>query len=89
MQNSQSEGSQENGSEEGEEESAVTINGYYASDITGSMTMLEIADMLNIPLNELYNKLNLPSDYSKDTTIKTAAFDAGVEFSTFKHSIFE
>jgi len=75
--------------EEAEEESSNTINGYSASDINGSKTMLEISDMLNIPLEELYSKLGLPDNYPQNNTIKTAALSQGIEFSVFKNKLFE
>ncbi len=75
--------------EEGGEESYTEINGYAPSDIKGSMTMQEVSDALQVPLSELYHKLELPEDYPAGNTIKTAALSKGMEFSVFKHALFE
>ena len=75
--------------DEGEEAEYTAINGYSPSDLKGSMTMQEVSEALQMPLNEVYLKLGLPEDYPADNTIKEAALSKGVEFSEFKHALFE
>ena len=74
---------------EGGEEDYTEINGYAPSDIRGSMTLQAVSDALQMPLEEMYVKLGLPEDYPATNTIKTAALSAGMDFSEFKHLLFD
>jgi hypothetical protein len=72
-----------------EEESYTPINGYEPNDIRGSMTLEQIADLLGMPLDEMYARLGLASDYPANSTIKSAAESAGLGLGDFKHLLFE
>ncbi len=74
---------------EGEEESYDAINGYAPSDLRGSLTLEEAASMLNLPLTDVYARLDLPADYPSGATLKDAAADMGLGLSDFKHQLFE
>lgn len=78
----------EAGDEYGEED-YTEIQGYVPSDIRGSMTLQAVSDALQMPLEEMYIKLGLPENYPATNTIKTAALSAGMDFSEFKHLLFE
>ncbi len=87
-----SEGLEQSGAEEASEaseEDEVTINGYAPSDIRGSYTLQQAADLLGLSLDDLYGRLSLSAEYPSGTSIKDAASDAGVSLSEFKHLIFE
>lgn len=75
--------------EEEHEESYVSINGYESGDIRGSMSLSQVADMLGLPLDEVYARLGLADDYPSGTTIKTAAEEMGYGLGDFKHLLFE
>jgi NAD-dependent dihydropyrimidine dehydrogenase PreA subunit len=75
--------------EEGVEDNSTVINGYSSSDIKGSMTISDIAQMLDMPVVELYAKLGLPDGFPDSGTIKSAAIYAGKDFSEFKQKLFE
>lgn len=75
--------------EEEHEESYVSINGYESGDIRGSMSLSQVADMLGLPLDEVYARLGLADDYPSSTTIKTAAEEMGYGLGDFKHLLFE
>ena len=75
--------------EEHEEESYVPINGYEPGDIRGSMSLSQVAGMLDLPLDEVYARLGLADDYPSNATIKTAEEDMGFGLGDFKHLLFE
>ncbi|HWP22122.1 MAG TPA: 4Fe-4S binding protein [Candidatus Cryosericum sp.] len=72
-----------------ESEDYTAINGYVPSDLRGSYTLSQTADLLGIPLETLYAKLGLPSDYPSGATLKDAAADMGLGLSDFKHQLFD
>jgi NapH/MauN family ferredoxin-type protein len=75
--------------DEEHEESYVPINGYEPSDIRGSLSLSQVADMLGMSLDDVYARLGLADDYPSATTIKTAAEDMGYGLGDFKHLLFE
>jgi len=90
----ETEGSGGNGGEgeeaEGEEEEDYeAINGYAPSDLRGSYTLEQTANLLGIPLDELYTKLGLAADYPSGASLKDAAADTGMGLSDFKHQLFD
>lgn len=74
---------------EGEEESYDAINGYAPSDLRGSFSLEQAADMPGLPLDEVYFRLGLPADYPSGTSLSNAASDMGMGLSDFKHQLFE
>ena len=77
-------------SEDGEaDEDYVPINGFAPNDLRGSYTLEQTADLLEIPLDELYARLGLPADYPSYTSLRTAATDMGLGLSDFKHQLFD
>lgn len=74
---------------EGAENSHETINGYAPSDLRGSFTLDQTANLLNLPLDELYAKLGLPANYPADASLLNAAAELGLGLSDFKHRMFE
>jgi hypothetical protein len=72
-----------------EEEDYETINGYAPSDLRGSYTLAQTADLLNLPLDELYTRLGLPADYPSALSLSDAASDMGMGLSDFKHQLFD
>ena len=74
---------------ETEEEDYETINGYAPSDLRGSFTLEQAAELLNIPLEELYSQLDLPADYPASTSLSDAAAQMGMGLSEFKHQLFD
>ena len=72
-----------------EEENYTAINGYAPSDLRGSYTLSQTADLLGLPLETLYAKLGLPGDYPSGATLKDAAADMGLGLSDFKHQLFD
>ncbi len=74
---------------EGEaEEDYVPVNGYAPSDLRGSYTLEQSAELLDLPLEELYSRLGLPADYPSQISLRVAAADMGMELGEFKHQIF-
>ena len=84
-----SEGRQSETGEAEESEDYTTINGYAPSDLRGSYTLSQTADLLGLSLETLYAKLGLPSDYPSNATLKDAAADMGLGLSDFKHQLFD
>jgi len=80
-------GSAENATEQ--EADYAPINGYEPSDLRGSFTLEQTAGLLEIPLDELYARLNLPADYPSAATLSNAAADMGMGLSDFKHQLFD
>ena len=74
-------------SESGEEATAP-INGYAPSDLRGSYTLEETADLLKLPISELYTRLGLAQDYPSSASLKDAAASLGMELGDFKHQLF-
>ena len=74
--------------EEGEETS-YTLNGVSSEDIKGSMTIKEVAEILNMPLEELYEKLSLDRGFPENSPMKSAALSLGKEFSVMKAELFK
>jgi NAD-dependent dihydropyrimidine dehydrogenase PreA subunit len=74
---------------ESEGEDYETINGYASSDLRGSYTLEETADLLNLSLDELYTRLGLSADYPSSVSLKDAAAEIGMGLSDFKHQLFE
>ena len=75
---------------EGEaEEDYEAINGYEPSDLRGSFTLEQTADLLGLSLSELYARLGLAADYPSSTSLSSAASDAGMGLSDFKHQLFD
>jgi polyferredoxin len=75
--------------EEEEEEDYTAINGYAPSDLRGSYTLSQTADLLGMSMDELYSRLGLPGDYPSGTTLRDAAADMGLGLSDFKHQLFD
>lgn len=71
------------------EEDYETINGYAPSDLRGSYTLAQTADLLGLSLDELYARLGLPSDYPSALSLKDAAADMDMGLSDFKHQLFD
>lgn len=71
------------------EEDYETINGYAPSDLRGSYTLAQTADLLGLSLDELYARLGLPNDYPSALSLKDAAADMGMGLSDFKHQLFD
>ena len=74
---------------ESAEEDYEAINGYAPSDLRGSYTLEQTAGLLNLPLDELYARLGLPSDYPSSASLKDAAAQMGLGLSDFKHQLFD
>ncbi|NLI55295.1 MAG: 4Fe-4S binding protein [Clostridiales bacterium] len=84
----------ESGDHEGEatvleDEDYEAINGYAPNDLRGSYTLEQTADLLGIPLDELYRRLGLPADYPANASLSNAATDMGMGLSDFKHQLFD
>ena len=75
--------------EEEEEEDYTAINGYAPSDLRGSYTLSQTADLLGMSMDELYSRLGLSGDYPSGTTLRDAAADMGLGLSDFKHQLFD
>ncbi len=71
------------------EEDYETINGYAPSDLRGSYTLAQTADLLGLSLDELYARLGLPNDYPSALSLSDAAADMGMGLSDFKHQLFD
>ena len=71
------------------EEDYETINGYAPSDLRGSYTLAQTADLLGLSLDELYARLGLPNDYPSALSLKDAAADMDMGLSDFKHQLFD
>jgi NAD-dependent dihydropyrimidine dehydrogenase PreA subunit len=71
------------------EEDYIPINGYAPSDLRGSYTLEQAANLLDMPLDELYARLGLPADYPSTTSLSVAAADMGMGLSDFKHQLFD
>lgn len=72
-----------------EEEDYEAINGYAPSDLRGSYTLAQTADLLGLSLDELYTRLGLPADYPSAMSLRDAATDMGMGLSDFKHQLFD
>lgn len=73
--------------EEGEETS-YTFNGVSSEDIKGFMTVKEVAEILGMPLEALYEKLGLDKSFPEQSPMKSAALSLGKEFSELKAALF-
>jgi polyferredoxin len=74
---------------ESDEEDYEAINGYAPSDLRGSYTLEQTAELLNMPLDELYSRLGLAADYPSYASLKDAAAQMGMGLSDFKHQLFD
>lgn len=74
---------------EPEEEGYEAINGYAPSDLRGSYTLVQTAELLNLSLEELYSRLGLAADFPSSASLKDAAAQMGLDLSDFKHQLFE
>lgn len=74
---------------EPEEEGYEAINGYAPSDLRGSYTLVQTAELLNLSLEELYSRLGLAADFPSSASLKDAAAQMGLGLSDFKHQLFD
>lgn len=71
------------------EEDYEAINGYAPNDLRGSYTLEQTANLLGLPLDDLYARLGLAADYPSGASLSDAASDAGMGLSDFKHQLFD
>lgn len=74
---------------ESEEEDYEAINGYAPSDLRGSYTLEQTAELLNLPLTDMYARLGLAADFPSYISLKDAAAEMGMGLSDFKHQLFD
>ncbi len=49
----------------------------------------QTAELLDIPLDELYSRLGLPTDFPSYLSLRDAATQMGMGLSDFKHQLFD
>ena len=67
----------------------MAINGYAPSDLRGSYTLEQAADLLSLSLDEFYSRLGLSPDFPSTASLKDTAAQMGMELGDFKHQLFE
>ena len=72
-----------------ETEDYVAINGYAPSDLRGSYTLEQAADLLGLSLKKVYSRLGLSPDFPSTASLKDTAAQMGMELGDFKHQLFE
>ncbi len=82
-------GSSGNEEDHEEDEDSAGTDEIAAGDIKGYMTLKDIADILDMTIDEIYAKLGLADDFPESYTIKTAGQSVGADFDEFKQRLFE